>query len=437
MTSGTALARVARSSWIALSQASTERDTVLLLGKAALATVLAWQFAVRVLHSPTPFYAPMAALLVVDRTMMRSLWASAQRIAAVVLGMSVAWVVGSLAGVNWWSMGPVIFFALLLGRWSRLGDHGMQVPSMVLLSLLTVGGTNVSFTYVTILETVSGGVIGVLTNAVVLAPLHLRRPRERVAALARHVRELLDEMADGLRNEWDADLARHWYRAGSEITAVAPDVIEEISTGRESIRLNPRHNIRPVRVDWEGYERTVGALRRTQWQVTGIARILVDAADDRARQPAPSPNFLARYADALDALAEVVAHFGLHEDDARATFDRQVGQVNEILAELRELVRVTPLEDPEAWPVYGSLISDAQRAVRELDSARSRAVLPTDDGGGPIRSASTWGKVRSVLSSLGHRSHTPTGAGTSADPRGPRCTGRRDIDQQEYVVENA
>ena len=120
-----------------------------------------------------------------------------------------------------------------------------------------------------------------------------------------------------------------------------------------------------------------------------------------------------------------MTHFGLHEDDARATFDRQVGQVNEILAELRELVRVTPLEDPEAWPVYGSLISDAQRAVRELDSVRSRAVLPTDDGGGPIRSASTWGKVRSVLSSLGHRSHTPTGAGTSADPRGPRSTGRQ------------
>ena len=396
----------------------------MLLGKSALATVLAWQFAVRVLDSPTPYYAPMAALLVVDRTMVRSLWASAQRIAAVALGMSVAWVVGSWAGVTWWSMGPVIFFALLLGRWSRLGDHGMQVPAMVLLSLLTVGGTNVGFTYLTILETLIGGVIGVLTNAVVLAPLHLRRPRERVADLARQAQELLDEMADGLRNEWDADLARHWYRTGSEITAVAPDVIEEISTGRESTRLNPRHNIRPVRVDWEGYRRTVETLRRAQWQVSGIARTLVDAADDRAGQPAPSPNFLARYADALDALAEVVTHFGLHEDDARATFDRQVGQVNEILAELRELVRVTPMEDPEAWPVYGSLISDAQRAVRELDSARSRAVLPTDDGG-PIRSGSPPGKVRSVLSTLGHRSHTPTGVGTSADPRGPRSTGRQ------------
>jgi hypothetical protein len=414
---GAPLARVVRSSWVAVSQAGAKRDTALLLGKAALATVLAWQFAVVVLHSPTPYYAPMAALLVVDRTMIRSLWASAQRIAAVVLGMSVAWVVGSWAGVSWWSMGPVIFFALLLGRWSRLGGHGSQVPAMVLLSLLTVGGTDVSFTYLTILETVSGGVIGVLTNAVVLAPLHLRRPREQVAALARQVQELLNEMADGLRSEWDADLARHWYRSGSEITAVAPEVIEEISTGRESTRLNPRHNIRPVKVDWEGYERTVEALRRAQWQVTGIARTLVDAADDRARQPAPSPNFLARYADAFDALADAVTHFGLHDDDARATFDRQVGEANTILAELRESVALTPLDDPEAWPVYGSLISDAQRAVRELDSARSRAVLPTESG-----------SIRSALSTLGHRSHTPTDGVEHSPARSEEHSPATDID---------
>ena len=56
--------------------------------------------------------------------------------------------------------------------------------------------------------------------------------------------------------------------------------------------------------------------------------------DDCARQPALSPNFLARYADAFDALADAVTHFGLHDDDARTTFDRQVGQANKILAEL-------------------------------------------------------------------------------------------------------
>jgi hypothetical protein len=124
-----------------------------------------------------------------------------------------------------------------------------------------------------------------------------------------------------------------------------------------------------VRVDWDGYESTVEALHRAQWQITGVARILVDAADDRVRQPVPSPHFLARYADVLDAPADIVTDFGLHDDDARARFDRQVGQAEEILAELREQVRVTPLEDPQAWPVYGSLISDAERSVRGLESA--------------------------------------------------------------------
>jgi hypothetical protein len=251
----------------------------------------------------------------------------------------------------------------------------------------------------------------VITNGLVLAPLHLRRPRERVVALASQVHELLDEMAEGLRADWDADLARHWYRVGGEIASDAPDVVEEISKGRESTRLNPRHNVRPVRVDWEGYESVVDALRHAQWQITGIARTLVDAADDRAPQPAPSPHFLARYADALDALADAVTEFGLLDDDARATFDRQVGRAERILAELRELMRVTPLDDPEAWPVYGSLISDAQRAVRELDSARARAVLPTD-GGSPIRAprpSLIRGRIRVARSTLGARS--------PADPR--------------------
>ncbi len=163
----------------ALRQAGPERDALLLLVKAAIATVLAWQFAVRVLDSPVPFYAPMAALLVVDRTMVRSLAASAQRIAAVVLGLGVAWVVASVFGVWWWTMFPVILVALVIGRWSRLGDHGIQVPAMVLLSLITAKGTNEQFTYLTIVETVAGGVIGVATNAIVFAPLHLTKPRQR------------------------------------------------------------------------------------------------------------------------------------------------------------------------------------------------------------------------------------------------------------------
>ncbi|KRB45033.1 hypothetical protein ASD90_15170 [Terrabacter sp. Root181] len=387
----------------AFHQPGPERDALLLLVKAAIATVLAWQFAVRVLDSPVPFYAPMAALLVVDRTMVRSLSASAQRIAAVVLGLSVAWIVATVFGVTWWTMFGVILVALVIGRWSRLGEHGIQVPAMVLLSLITVGGTDEQFTYLTIVETVAGGVIGVATNAIVFAPLHLTKPRQRVSALARQVRELLEEMAEGLRGDWDEQTARRWYRRGTEIGDKAPYVVDDIHTGRESTRFNLRENLRPADVDWDGYERTVTTLRRTVWEVTGIARTLVDAADERRRGPAPSDTFVAEYAVALDGMAQAVSQLGRHDDDATTRFDAGTAKAREVLTTLREQVRTTPLEDPEQWPVYGSLISDSLRAVDELESARESAVVPGDTASlrPPASGSGVWARLRR---GAGHRS---------------------------------
>ena len=379
-TRGRALARAVR-------EAGPERDGVLLLVKSAAAAVLAWLFAVHVIHSSVPFYAPMAALLVVDRTMVRSVYTSVQRIAAVVLGLAVAWGVATLVGVTWWSMLGVLFMALVIGRWTRLGDHGIQVPTMVLLSLVTVNGTSGHFTYLTIVETVAGGAIGVAVNAVVLAPLHLTRPRQRVSALSRQVHDLLLEMAEGLRGDWDReqahDLARKWYRRGNEVADRTPLVIEDIRTGRESTRLNPRENLRPVDVDWEGYENTVNALRRMLWEVTGIARTLLDTGEDDRQQPAPSPTFLSRYGDALAAMAVAVEEFGRHGDAADSSFADATHRAIEVLQELQSEVRTTPLSDIDAWPVYGSLISDSLRAVRELQLAYDVASVPTDAG--PLR----------------------------------------------------
>ena len=115
---------------MALRQAGPERDAALLTVKTALAMVVAWQFAVRVMHSGTPFFAPLTALLVVDKTMVRSVWASLQRVGAVVLGICVAWVVGSFVGVSWWTMVPVLVFALTLGArpWARTVERSPRWP---------------------------------------------------------------------------------------------------------------------------------------------------------------------------------------------------------------------------------------------------------------------------------------------------------------------
>ncbi|KQZ88262.1 hypothetical protein ASD62_01890 [Phycicoccus sp. Root563] len=373
--------------WTTASQAvrvaGPQRDAALLMAKAALATVLAWQFAVLVLHSSNPFYAPMAALLVVDRTMVRSLGASAQRVVAVVVGMSAAWLVGSWLGVHWWSMLPVLYLALLLARWRRLGDHGIQVPTMVLLSLLTVGGTDVEFTYLTIIETIVGGVIGVATNAIVLAPLHVQQPRDQIRSLTTRVCALLNEIAAGLREGWDTDAARKWYDTSSEIVGLAPTIQEEIETGRESMRFNPRDNLLGMEVDWAGYARTVDAIGRAQWQLSGIARTLVDAADEDDSQPTPTKRFLDRYAEALDKVAGAISHFGLPGDEEVGAVTDYLHSAGAVLDQLGHDIRETELEDPRAWPAYGALLLDAQRLIRELEVASHQAVMPTDSG--PIR----------------------------------------------------
>jgi uncharacterized membrane protein YccC len=360
-----------------------ERTEALLLVKAVVAAVTAWQLAVHVMDSPTPFYAPMAALLVVDRTIVRSLWQSVERIVAVVVGMSIAWLVGSTLGVTWWSVVLVMLVAMLIGRWDRLGDHGIQVPIMVLLSLITVKWDDIDFTYLTIVETVLGGAVGVAVNAVVLAPMHLTEPRRAVTDLTDRVRGLLDDMAGGVRAGWDGVTAREWHHRATRIGEAVPAVLEAIETGRESTRLNPRHRLRPVRIDWDGYAATAQAVQRTQWPVAGIARTLADAADDAQWQAAPSEDWLSGYAEVLEHLGAAAALFGVHREDAERQVEDHLDAAERALDDLGRQVRETTLSDPEAWPAYGALVLEARRLAAEVRHGHPDAAVPTDTG--PIR----------------------------------------------------
>ena len=162
-----------------------------------------------------------------------------------------------------------------------------------------------------------------------------------------------------------------------------PEVLQAVETGRESTRFNWRHRLRPARIDWDGYVQTVEAVRRAQWQVAGIARTLVDAADDADRHPAPSADWLGSYAGVLDEVGEAISHFGVSADESRRAVELHVDRALEVLDEMSEQVRRTPLDDPNAWPAYGALVLEAERLARELRTSNEHASVPTDSG--PLR----------------------------------------------------
>ena len=149
-------------------------------------------------------------------------------------------------------------------------------------------------------------------------------------------------MAAGLREGWDGPRARRWYDAATDIGERAPEVLRAVETGRESTRFNLRHRLRPVRIDWDGYVETVEAVRRARWQVAGIARTLVGAADEADLQPAPSADWLECYARVLDEIREALDHFGVWSTEAERAVETHVGRALEALEELGEQIRQTP-----------------------------------------------------------------------------------------------
>lgn len=120
------------------------------------------------------------------------------------------------------------------------------------------------------------------------------------------------------------------------------------------------------------------------------------AGERREHQPRSKESFLLRYAEALDSLGTALEQFGRHDDDTLRVVDDNTGRATEILTTLRDEVRNTELDDPDEWPVYGSLLSDGLRMTTELRSAREAAVVPTDTGPLllPPTESEVWVKVQ-------------------------------------------
>src|SRR5215207_4509821 len=97
--------------WLAL-----QRRTLLQIAKTALAATLAWELAIRLLHSSLPALASLGAILTVQVTVKQTVSFGLQQVVGVTVGVGAAVVVVDLLGVHTWSVGLVILGALVTGN---------------------------------------------------------------------------------------------------------------------------------------------------------------------------------------------------------------------------------------------------------------------------------------------------------------------------------
>lgn len=365
----------------ALAGPGPQRDVAYQIAKSAIAATVAWEVASRLPHGNSPWLAPLTAMLVVGTTVYDSFSKGVQRVAATVLGVLVAYEVGRYLGLHWWSILLVVAGARGIGRWHRFGDQGMQIAVSAIL-ILTLASTRPGYAGARVFETLLGAAIGLLTNVLIAPPVHLGTARDALNTLADELAEILSGTARALRAGWPPEGTEEALERARGLDTRVEAARDAVDRSAESARLNPRAMLAEVAPELStGVTDPVLApvlrsLEHVAVQVRGIARAMrevemgrVDAALDA------DPAFVTGYADLLSLASRAVAYYGERlpgsgDDDALATLLTSGIQAGAALRRRVEAAMADADGDQRAagqpWPLYGALLVDVDRLLREL-----------------------------------------------------------------------
>ncbi len=262
------------------------------MGQCAVAAGLAWVLASDVLDHPTPFFAPIAAVVCLGTTYGQRL----RRVIEVTVGVAIGVFLGDLIthvlGSGGWQIALIVSLAmstaLLLGQ-SALFVNQAAVQAIVVSTLVPSAGA----AFIRWTDALIGGAVALVAAAVVpRAPL--RRPREQAGVVVCKISTLLRaaslSIADG-----EAERAMDVLKDARSTDELVRELRAAADEGLSVVRSSPfrrRHRGR-VRAMADLVEPLDFALRNT--------RVLVRRVAVAAHQHQPIP---ASYATLLEDLAE-------------------------------------------------------------------------------------------------------------------------------------
>jgi uncharacterized membrane protein YgaE (UPF0421/DUF939 family) len=332
------------------------------IAQCAIAAGVAWWFAQHVVGHPTPFFAPVAAVVSLGTSYGQRLRRVAEVTVGVALGVFGGDLLVRIIGTGAWQVSLVVALAMTA---ALLLDGGQvfviqaAVQSIVVTTLLP--DPNAAFTRWTD-ALVGGGVALVAATVVPAAPL--RRPREQAAEVLRKVRDLLQaasdlmvtgDVAPALALLAEARSTDHLIR---ELQDAADEGLDVVASSPFRVRHGP--GLRKMAELVEPLDR---ALRST--------RVLVRATAVSAYLRQPVPHAYALLTADLAAAVEVVASeldadrmavaaqpallavgIGSSEVDRTDDLSSEVvlAQIRSTIADLLLLTGMDPLEATDALP---------------------------------------------------------------------------------------
>lgn len=251
----------------------TLEDRALLAVKCAIAAAGAWLLALTVTPSSAPYYAPMAAFLMIQPTVAASVKDSARYLAAAVLGVVVALTLATLLDSGAVGIAATVGTAVLIGGLPWLGTERATVAFWALFVLVVGAGDPVEYVVQQLPDATIGVAVGVAVNLVLVPPVHLRPADEQLRQLRRDLAGVVDAMAEDLYRQWPPQ-DPGW--GISEVQALTEQSRAAFRQAEESLRWNPRG--RRWRQHEQQLRQVTDSLEQVALGVRALSGILLDAA---------------------------------------------------------------------------------------------------------------------------------------------------------------
>ena len=332
------------------------------IGQCAIAAGAAWWIADEVLDHPTPFFAPIAAVVSLGTSYGQRLRRVAEVTVGVAIGVLVADLLVIAIGSGWWQLTLIVALAMtsaFLVDGGQLFVNQAAVQSIVVATLLPDPGAGL----IRWTDALVGGAVALVAASVVPAA-PLRRPRQQAAVVARKISALLRASADimvagdaGPALELLADarstdvLVRELQEAADEglsVVASSPfrlrhrsdarqmaDLVDPLDRALRSTRVLVRHTAVAA---YHG--------REIPREYAALALELADAVDVVAAEL--EANRMAT--DARPALLHVAAATGEVDRAPVLAAQAVLAQLRSIIADLLLLTGLDPLEATDSLP---------------------------------------------------------------------------------------
>jgi uncharacterized membrane protein YgaE (UPF0421/DUF939 family) len=276
------------------------RGGLALAGQAGLAAALAWFVAHDLIGRPTPFFAPIAAVITLASSVGQRLRRTAELVVGVAIGIGIGDAIILLIGSGPWQIGLIVLLAVLVATGVGGGTPLVvqSASSAVLVATLT-SATGLPWTR--FFDALVGGGVGlaVMTVLLPLNPLTVvqRAAEPALQALADGLREVAGGVRAGDREQVDGALAR--LRAAESAFAAFSAAV---TAARENVAFAPaRWRARGALTRYvEGATQVTYALRNTRVLVRRVSTAL----GDEEKIPEVLANAIGLLGDAVELLKQ-------------------------------------------------------------------------------------------------------------------------------------